>query len=339
MKAPAFWYRPPGLAAALLGPLGALYAAGARRRLAGTAPQGVGIPVVCIGNLVAGGAGKTPLAQAVMRRLLVRGIRAHYLSRGYGGRLRGPVQVNPAAHVAADVGDEPLLLSRSAPAWISADRLAGARTARDGGAQAVVMDDGFQNPALAKDLSLLVVDGGAGFGNGRVIPAGPLREELADGLARAHGVVIVGADRTGAGARAAGLAPAVPVLAARLVPDADVAATLAGRTVLAFAGIGRPQKFFDTCRDMGLSLARGVPFPDHHPYTESEIGRLLDQAADLGATPLTTEKDWVRLPPAVQARVTALPVVLTFQDDGALDALLDRVTRDIPRDTSRDTDG
>ncbi|MDE1149467.1 MAG: tetraacyldisaccharide 4'-kinase [Azospirillaceae bacterium] len=327
MRAPGFWYRPPGLAAALLAPLGHAYAAGARRRQAGTVPQSAGIPVICVGNLVAGGAGKTPLAQAVMRHLRARGLAAHYLSRGYGGRLTGPLQVDPARHSAADVGDEPLLLSASAPAWISADRLAGARAARAGGAEAVVMDDGFQNPRLAKDLSLLVVDGGAGFGNGRVIPAGPLREDLADGLARAQGLVLVGADRTGATAQVAALAPGLPVLTARLVPDAAVAATLAGRPVLAFAGIGRPQKFFDTCRELGLSVIETVSFADHHPYTGDEIAHLLARAEAQGAVPLTTEKDWVRLPAALQSAVFTLPVTLAFDEIGALDRVVGAMRR------------
>ncbi|MEA1677117.1 tetraacyldisaccharide 4'-kinase [Nitrospirillum sp. BR 11163] len=326
MKAPGFWYAPPGLAAALLSPLACLYALGARRRQAKATPQGAGIPVICVGNLVAGGAGKTPLSQTVMRHLRARGVQAHYLSRGYGGQLKGPLRVDPGHHAAADVGDEPLLLSRTAPAWISADRLAGARAARDGGAQAVVMDDGFQNPALAKDLSLLVVDGGAGFGNGHVIPAGPLREVLGDGLARADAVVIVGADRTGAEASVAKLAPALPILAARLVPDATVAAGLADRPVLAFAGIGRPGKFFDTCVELGLTVAEAVPFPDHHPYAEAEIARLLERAATLGAVPLTTEKDWVRLPAAHQTAIKALPVALAFDDPGALERVLETVS-------------
>ncbi|MEA1650056.1 tetraacyldisaccharide 4'-kinase [Nitrospirillum sp. BR 11164] len=326
MKAPGFWYQPAGPLAALLSPLACLYALGARRRQAKAAPQGAGIPVICVGNLVAGGAGKTPVAQAVMRALRARGVQAHYLSRGYGGRLTGPLRVDPAEHCAADVGDEPLLLSRTAPAWISADRLAGARAARDGGAQALVMDDGFQNPALAKDLSLLVVDGGAGFGNGHVIPAGPLREPLADGLARARAVVIVGADRTGAAVQVAGLAPTLPILTARLVPDAAVAAGLAGRPVLAFAGIGRPGKFFDTCRELGLTMTEALPFPDHHPYAEAEIARLVDRASALGAVPLTTEKDWVRLPAAYQTAIKALPVVLAFDDPAALDRVLGTVS-------------
>ncbi|MEE3626617.1 tetraacyldisaccharide 4'-kinase [Nitrospirillum sp. BR 11752] len=328
MKAPGFWYRPPGLAAALLSPLAGLYALAARRRQVKAAPQDAGIPVLCIGNLVAGGAGKTPLAQAVMRSLRTRGIQAHYLSRGYGGRLTGPLRVDPARHGATDVGDEPLLLSRSAPAWISADRLAGARAARNGGAQAVVMDDGFQNPALAKDLSLLVVDGGAGFGNGRVIPAGPLREPLAAGLARAGGVVIVGQDRLGAAAQVARLAPTLPILTARLRPDSTVAAGIGGRPVLAFAGIGRPSKFFDTCRELGLTLTETVSFPDHHPYTGAEITRLLGRAGALGAVPLTTEKDWVRLPAAHQEAIKALPVVLDFDDPSALERVLNTVFRE-----------
>ncbi|HYE51438.1 MAG TPA: tetraacyldisaccharide 4'-kinase [Azospirillaceae bacterium] len=324
MRAPGFWYAPPGPAAAALAPLGVLYAAGGRLRRRLARPWRAPVPVVCLGNLVAGGAGKTPAALAVMERLAARGLAAHFLSRGHGGSLRGPVRVDPARHTAAEVGDEPLLLAGTAPAWVSRDRAAGARAAAAAGAAAIVMDDGFQNPGLAKDLSLLVVDGGAGFGNGRVIPAGPLREPLADGLARAQAVLLVGDDRAGAGAALAGR---LPLLRARLVPDAAAVTALAGRPCLAFAGIGRPAKFFDTCREAGLELAGAVPFPDHHPYRESEVAALLERARRLGATAVTTEKDAVRLPGPLRGEVAVLPARLRLEEEGALDALLDGVMR------------
>lgn len=316
MRAPEFWHR-PSAAATLLAPLGGAYAAAValRRRMA--RPRRVDVPVVCIGNLVAGGAGKTPVALAVARRLAELGRRPAFLSRGYGGTERGPLRVDNGCHDAATVGDEALLLARQAPAWVAADRGAGAQAAIADGAEVLVMDDGHQNPALSKDLSLVVVDGGYGFGNGRVMPAGPLREPVAAGLARASALVLLGADRFGVTDRAAGL----PLLGAELEP-APSGAALRGRRVMAFAGIGRPEKFFATLSGLGAIVAAARPFPDHHPYTRAEVEALIAEARRLGAVPVTTAKDAVRLPPELRAAVTVLDVTVRWADPAALDGLL-----------------
>jgi len=318
VKTPAFWYRPPGLASTLLAPLGALYGLAGRRRLAGTVPRRVGVPVACVGNLVAGGAGKTPVGLALIAALQARGIAVHALTRGHGGREAGPLAVDPGRHGAADVGDEALLLAGAAPCWVARDRLAGAECAVAAGAGAIVMDDGFQNPALHKDLALIVADGAVGFGNGRLVPAGPLRERVADGLARADALVILGEDRHGLAA----LAGVRPVLAARLEPEPEAAALLAGRDVLAFAGIGRPEKFFATLEALGARVVGRVPFADHHPYRAAEVAALVDRAAALGAVPVTTAKDAVRLPPDLRAQVAILPVSVRWADERALSMLL-----------------
>ncbi|MBP2307927.1 tetraacyldisaccharide 4'-kinase [Azospirillum melinis] len=322
MKTPAFWYRPPGLASTLLAPLGALYGLAGRRRIAGTVPRKVGVPVVCVGNLVAGGAGKTPVGLALIAALQVRGVAVHALTRGHGGREAGPLAVDPGCHTAADVGDEALLLAGATPCWVARDRLAGAERAVAAGAEAIVMDDGFQNPALHKDLSLIVADGAVGFGNGRLVPAGPLRERVAEGLARADALVILGEDRHGLAVLAGGR----PVLAARLEPDPEAAARLAGRDVLAFAGIGRPEKFFATLEALGARIAERVPFADHHPYRPAEVVALIDRAATLGALPVTTAKDAVRLPPELRAKIAVLPVSVRWADESALAALLTHVS-------------
>ncbi|ALG69756.1 tetraacyldisaccharide 4'-kinase [Azospirillum thiophilum] len=321
MKTPAFWYRPPGLASALLAPLGALYGLAGRRRIAGTVPRRVGAPVVCVGNLVAGGAGKTPVGLALIAALRDRGVRVHALTRGHGGRQAGPLPVEPARHTPADVGDEALLLAEAAPCWVARDRVAGAERAVAAGAGIIVMDDGFQNPALHKDLALIVADGAVGFGNGRLVPAGPLRERVADGLARADALVILGEDRHGLAALAGGR----PVLHGRLEPDPQAAAGLAGHEVLAFAGIGRPEKFFATLEALGARVVERVSFADHHPYRPAEVAALIDRAAALGALPVTTAKDAVRLPPDLRGQVRVLPVSVRWAPEGAevLAALLD----------------
>ncbi|MGO1080502.1 tetraacyldisaccharide 4'-kinase [Inquilinus sp. CA228] len=327
MKTPGFWYRPEATPAArLLAPAGALYDLASRLRRALIKPQRAPVPVICVGNLVAGGAGKTPVALALARRLAEIGIAVHVLSRGHGGSLAGPVRVDPERHKATEVGDEPLLLARAAPAWVSRDRPAGARAAASAGAQLILMDDGFQNPSLAKDLSLLVVDG-MGFGNGRILPAGPLRERPAHGLARADALVTMGPDRAGIGALAA--RHGLPALAARLVPSPEDAARLRGRKVLAFAGIGRPEKFFATLAELGAEIVGAVPFPDHHAYTPDEVMRLVETAQERGAVPVTTEKDLVRLPPEARPMVEALRVDLAWDDPAAVDAVLEPVVRQV----------
>ncbi len=311
MRAPRFWYT-GAFPSAALAPLGALWAAGARRRAARTG-QRVGIPIVCVGNIVAGGAGKTPVAIALAGRLAG----SHFLSRGYGGREAGPIQVDLESHDHAQVGDEALLLARVAPCWVARDRVAGARAAAADGATSVIMDDGFQDPSLVKDVSLLVVDGHVGFGAERCIPAGPLREPIALGLARAQAAILLGEDRRESAARIR----AIPLLRARLVPELDADA-LAGRRVVAFAGIGRPAKFFDTLEACGAELAETFSFPDHHPYTTGEIRRLRVAARTHGAALLTTAKDFVRVPPPERDHVSILRVTVAWEDEAALDRIL-----------------
>jgi tetraacyldisaccharide 4'-kinase len=320
MRAPDFWRR-DGLAAQMLTPLGRAYGYAVRTRFQAAHPVRAGVPVVCIGNLVAGGAGKTPVALAVGHMLAGSGRAPHFLIRGYGGRLAGPVRVDPSVHGAPDVGDEPLLLAEAAPTWVARDRVAGARAAAAAGARTIVMDDGFQNPSLAKDLSLLVVDGAYGFGNGRVMPAGPLREPVTEGLARADAVVVIGADLRGVERDLAGRAEFVR---ARLVPIAGQD-DLAGRDVVAFAGIARPEKFFATLAELRCHILAAHAFADHHPYAPDEIMRLADAAADAGAILVTTAKDAVRLPPEARGMARVVAVAIEWEDEAAVAALLRRI--------------
>lgn len=327
MRAPEFWdRRDGGLAAAVLAPVGHLYGLAVQARFALARPERAAVPVLCVGNLVVGGAGKTPVALSLGARLQGLGVAVHFLSRGYGGTAAGPRRVEPDRDAATAVGDEALLLARVAPSWIAADRAAGARAAVAAGARVILMDDGFQNPSLAKDTSLVVVDGEYGFGNGRVMPAGPLREPLARGLARASAVVIVGGDRAEAARRIAAVGFAMlPVLRARLVPGPE-AKTLAGRKVVAFAGIGRPAKFFATLRGIGAEVVAAHAFPDHHVFSASELERLKRTAHDTGAVLVTTAKDAVRLPEPMRESIQVLTITLAWDDEAALDAVLKPIT-------------
>ncbi len=315
MKAPGFWYREPGLAARMLAPVGSLYAGAGRLRIDRARPARAGIPVICVGNVVAGGAGKTPVAIAVARHLIAAGHAPHFLSRGYGGRKSGPLRVDPAIHDARAVGDEPLLLATEAPCWVARNRPAGARAAVAGGAELLVMDDGFQNPTLHKDLSLLVIDGAAGFGNGRMIPAGPLRERPVDALSRASAAVLMGEDTSGVGKHLARFD--LPVIRARIMPEGD-SGWLRGRPVVAFAGIARPEKFFDTLRHLGATLVARYAFGDHQAITPDELMRMVDLAADADAVLVTTTKDHVRLPPEARPMVRSLPISIDWWDEAAL---------------------
>jgi tetraacyldisaccharide 4'-kinase len=331
MREPAFWWRKAGLASGLLAPVAAAYGAVAGARLRQRAPRAA-VPVVCIGNLTVGGAGKTPTALAVARMLAAEGERPAFLSRGYGGAQAGPLQVDPARHTAHDVGDEPLLLARAAPTVVARARVAGARTAVSLGASAIVMDDGFQNPSLAKDLSVLVVDARRAIGNGRVIPAGPLRAPLAPQLRQAHALVVIGADAEAsqggaAEVTAAARARGVPIFAAHLEPDAGFIAALGSGRVLAFAGIGDPQKFFHTLADAGIAVAATRSFPDHHRYTREEAQALCEEADREGLVLVTTEKDLLRLAgddavAPLAAHAHALPATVTFAQEAAFKALL-----------------
>ncbi len=316
MREPSGWWDEPGPAGRLLAPLAALYDAVATRRLRRDGTP-VAVPVVCVGNPTVGGAGKTPTAIALAQLLQAEGRRPAFLTRGYGGRERGPLLVQ-RAHPAAAVGDEPLLLARVAPTVVARDRLAGARTAIAAGADVIVMDDGFQNPALAKDLALLVVDGRRGLGNGRVLPRGPLRASLDIQMERAHALVVVGSpSERAAPALAAARTHRLPVWQARLVPDPTAVAALRGQSVMAFAGIGDPARFFATLTGLGITLRDQMSFPDHHPYTASDATGLIARADRAGLTLVTTEKDQMRLigHPAlteIARRAHVLPVTLRF---------------------------
>lgn len=314
MRAPSFW-RHRGVVARLLAPLGALYSLSVALKARHARPYRAPMPVVCVGNLTAGGSGKTPVAIAVAEALKARGKTPVSLSRGYGGRERGPAIVR-SHHSARLMGDEPLLLARAAPVIVSRDRATGAAMAADEKADVIVMDDGHQNFALAKNLSLVVVDGAGGMGNGMVLPAGPLRETVAQGLKRADAVIVMGGGTPDLGGYAG------PVLRARLEP---LPHDLAGRKVFAFAGIGRPQKFFDTLRRIGAFVEGAESYADHYFYKPEDLAALRSQARLKGAQLVTTEKDLVRIDPERRDGITALAVRARFEDPAALETLLDRL--------------
>ncbi len=326
MRAPDFWWKAPGLASAALAPLGAIYSAIAGARLKRTGARAA-VPVICIGDPTLGGAGKTPTAIAIAKLLLEENEKPFFLTRGYGGREAGPVVVDFNRHGAEDVGDEPLLLAAVAPVVVSADRVAGASRAAQSGASVIVMDDGFQNPALAKDLSLLIVDAANGIGNGSVFPAGPLRAPLAAQVDRAHGIVLVGGGEAGEKVARQAAVQGKAVLRARIAPDAGVSEKIKGENVLAYAGIGRPTKFFATLETAGCRVVERCEFPDHHVFSENEARELLETARARKLTLVTTEKDHARMRknPALEeiaAASRALPIELRFEDEAALKRLL-----------------
>lgn len=302
----------------LMTPLSMIYRWAGQNRIAKATPVDAGVPVICIGNLTLGGAGKTPVTATVRAYFERKGARVASLSRGYRGSLVGPARVDSATHTAAEVGDEPLMLSALGEAWISKDRPAGALAMKAAGVQVVIMDDGHQNPTLKKTLSIVVIDATNPFGNGHIFPKGPLRERVADGLARADAVVLMGdGDVPDALAAFKGV-----VLRAHLAPLAQLPP---GRYV-AFAGIGKPERFFDSLQAQpGVELSEGVPFPDHHAFQPSDLSFLMKLAKERDAQLVTTDKDHVRLPAEMKGRVMRASVEAKFEDEAALHALLDRV--------------
>ncbi len=335
---PAFWSEPPdqpGLATRLLGPLGAVAGRMAERKQGSAKPETTPIPVISIGNLVAGGQGKTPLAIAIAERLRGQGLEVHLLCRGYGGTEAGPHRVDPDRDSFRSVGDEALLLAQAAPAWVAKDRAAGVRAAHAAGAEIAVLDDAHQLTSLRKAVSILVIDSEYGFGNGRVLPAGPLRESVASGMKRATAISLVGAGP---------FEPEtdLPVLRMKLRP-LFAGMSFSAAKVFAFAGIGRPEKFFATLRKLGATLVKAESFPDHHPYRVLTVQRMVRDASFLGAVLVTTEKDYVRLPPRLRSGITMQKVRMVCEDEDALDRVLEPAVRlverrDVPNEI-READG
>lgn len=323
MREPRFWAadldpysrESAPLTRALLSPLSWIYAKATERNIASTTPYQAGIPVICIGNLTAGGVGKSPVVSALRKRLIAAtGKRIATLSRGYGGSEKGPLKVDKSVHTARQVGDEPLMLAGSGESWVGVDRAEAGAAMVEAGVEAILMDDGHQNPNLYKDLSIIVVDTKARFGNGYVIPKGPLREPITIGLARADAVFLMGDGPTPEELETF----EKPILRAKIEPCAPAPQG----PLVAFAGIGRPEKLFDSLTSHGGDVRDSVPFPDHHPYRPDDLKWLRKLAADHDAQLITTEKDYARLPDADRSGLLTFPVEAVFEDEHKLDELI-----------------
>ncbi|MGE4064580.1 MAG: tetraacyldisaccharide 4'-kinase [Rhodospirillaceae bacterium] len=320
MRAPDFWQTDNPLAR-FLEPFGQIAGSITARRALRPPSVRAGMPVICVGNLTTGGTGKTPVVSSIVRRLQTRGKTPAVITRGYGGQLKGPVRVDPRIHTFEAVGDEALLHARNGATWVSRDRSKAAGPAVADGADVLVMDDGHQHASLAKDLSLIVIDGRTGFGNGRLFPAGPLREPIRSGLARAQAAVVMGEDRLGL---AVELSRVLPVLRAHFVPGPE-RARLAGERVVAFAGIGDPEKFYHSLVEVGARVSAFHPFDDHYAFDVTDIQPILDEAYSIGAVPVTTEKDAVRLAPDQRQQVNVLSADVAWEKPAELDTFLDRL--------------
>ena len=336
MQAPKFWYRSRSWQAILLSPLGVLYAWATARRQKNARPTQIDIPVICIGNLNVGGTGKTPTTIAIAQMLTSRGIAVHIVSRGYGGSLQAVTQVDPRSHTADETGDEPLLMAAFAPTWVANERVEGARAAQNAGADVILLDDGFQDPSLTKDLAIVVVDAARGFGNGRCLPAGPLREPVHVGLKRADAVISIGEPEAQSQfrERSADQAGRIAHLTASLKPI-EMGMPWAEGRYLAFAGIGDPEKFFATLRGLGAPLVRTVALDDHQKLARPMIQRLMKEAQSMNAQLVTTEKDAARLPADLRSGILSLPVRLEFDDASALENLLEPILRVISDQANR----
>ena len=317
-KAPKFWNDKTILSSALssaLLPLSWIWRGITAARLAWIKPEKAQLPVICIGNISVGGTGKTPFTAYLCQLLGSSGYSACILTRGYGGKQKGPLIADPNTHSAADIGDEALMLSQNNMVCISHDRVAGARfIARNLPSDVIIMDDGMQNPWLKKDITLAVFDGAVGLGNGQILPSGPLRQSLKSALPSIDIAVINGSDKTGL---KQSLPQKLTYLSPRLLPNPETADEIKQRSLLGFAGIGRPQGFFDTLEECGATLVKTLPFADHHPYSEADLTRLHLEATQLGAELITTQKDWVRLPPEWRERILVLDVSLMLEDEDA----------------------
>lgn len=320
---PRFWRPGPTgvdfLLSVLLAPAGWIYAGLVYCRLAMSRPRTVKPVLICIGNAVVGGSGKTPTCLALGKHALKKGLVIHYLTRGYGGNETGPMRVDPTRHDAASVGDEALLLASVAPTWVAKDRSAGAVQAAAAGAELIVMDDGLQNPSIRKTYTLLTIDGTFGFGNGLPMPAGPLREFRGCALARSNRCLIIGPTDD---ALLTKLEGSLPLSRADIQPATDLA-PLKDQNIVAFAGIGHPEKFFKMLRNAGLQVSDAVGFSDHHVYSETDLEKLQSIAESHRAMLVTTTKDYVRLPTGFRANVQAIDVGLHFTDQSDWGEILD----------------
>ena len=332
MKPPLFWINPPekpGIAARMLWPLSCVWSFLDKRRWVQGAHLRLPVPVVCIGNINMGGTGKTPTVIEVVTRLIDLGKTPHIVSRGYGGTLQGPIQVSERGHSADEVGDEPLLLAAFAPCWVSKDRGAGAQAAVAAGADVIVLDDGMQNPSLAVDLTVLVADAQIGFGNQRVFPAGPLRQTVEAGLDRADLVLAIGAVASRKLFFASLSLPVDTPTAGGALEPLETGMEWQGLRALAFAGIGRPEKFFDTLRALGADIVASHSFADHQKLAPSMLRRMEGEADALHAQMVTTEKDAVRLPVSYRQKVLTLPVRLQLDDPEPLVMALQKVFKPV----------